>query len=153
MFKKISLIFVLAILLSSFFVKPVEAKAIPVRVPADAEWVDSGIDVAVGETLTLKAKGKAITGPLSEYPGAISGPGGQVTICGIGDGFVEGETCVLEGVPFGALIGKIGEFGAAFLIGDVSSFTAVSTSRLYLAINDFTGTYFDNQAGFTVIFK
>ena len=152
MFKKISLIFVLVLLLSSFFVKPVEARAIPVRVPADVEWVDSGIDVAVGETYALKAKGQAITGPLSEYPNAKSGPGGQETLCGIEGGYVEGETCVLYGEPFGALIGKIGG-GGVFLIGDASSFTAGATGRLFLAVNDFKGTYYDNQAGFTVIFK
>jgi len=100
MFRKISSILVLVLVLSGFFVKPVEARVIPVRVPASAEWVDSGIDVVAGES--LKAKGKAITGPLSEYPGAISGPGGQMTICY--DDTIDDVDyyCVLEGVPFGA---------------------------------------------------
>jgi hypothetical protein len=152
MFKKISLIFVLALLLSSFFVKPVEAKAIPVRVPADVEWVDTGIDVDDGETLNLKAKGMAITGPLNIYPDAISGPGGQVTICPD----VENPTnlvCAMEGKPFGALIGKIGEDGSSFYIGDALSIEAGESGRLYLAVNDYYDTYDDNQAGFTVIFK
>ena len=148
MFKKISLIFVLVLLLSSFFVKPVEARAIPVRVPADLEWVDTGIDVVAGDS--LKAKGRAITGPLSEYPGAISGPGGQITICY--DDTIDDVDyyCVLEGVPFGALIGKL-DGGDPFLIG--SDFVFTSGGLLSLAVNDFTGTYYDNQAGFTVIFK
>ena len=153
MFKKISLIFVLALLLSSFFVKPVEARAIPVRVPADVEWVDSGIDVSAEEIFTIKAKGKAITGPLNEYPGAISGPEGQETICY--NGLIDGVyyECVLEEVPFGALIGRIGEYGSPFEIGDDTCFTADISDRLYLAVNDFVGTYGDNLAGFTVIFK
>jgi len=152
MFSKNFPILVLVLLLGGFFVKPVEARVIPVRVPASAEWVDSGIDVVDGEIYTFKAKGMAITGPLNEYPGAISGPEGQVTLCGIDGGYVPGQTCVLYGEPFGALIGKIGG-GGAFLIGDASSFTAGATGRLFLAVNDFEGTYFDNLAGFTVIFK
>jgi hypothetical protein len=151
MFKKISLFFVLALLMSSFFVKPVEARAFPVRVPANVEWIDTGIDVVAVETFSFKAKGQAITGPLNEYPDAKSGPGGQVTTCY--DGAVPGEICVLDGVPFGALIGKIGVGGVPFLIGDSVDFTAGATGRLYLAVNDFSGTYDDNQAGFTVIFK
>jgi len=150
MFKKIFVIFVLAFLVSGFFVKPAEARAIPVRVPADVEWVDTGIDVEADKTYTLQAKGQAITGPLDEYPDAKSGPGGQVTTCV--DGAVPGGICVLAGVPFGALIGKIGGCGA-FLIGDASSFTASATGRLFLAVNDFIGTYGDNLAGLTVIFK
>ncbi len=148
MFKKISLIFVLALLLSSFFVKPVEAKAIPVRVPADVEWVDTGIYVVAGDT--LKAKGKAITGHLSEWPGAISGPGGQGTNCYDKTIDYVDYYCVLEGVPFGALIGKL-DGGDPFLIG--TDFVFASGGLLSLAVNDFTGTYYDNQAGFTVIFK
>jgi len=93
MIKKLSLIFVVAFLMSGFFVKPVEARAIPIRVPANVEWVDTGIDVVDGETYILKAKGQAITGPLSEYPDAKSGPEGQETICGIDGGAVPSETC------------------------------------------------------------
>ena len=148
MFRKISSILVLVLVLSGFFVKPVEARAIPLRVPADVEWVDTGIDVVAGNS--LKAKGKAITGPLSEYPGAISGPGGQITICYDDTIDFVDYYCVLEGVPFGALIGKL-DGGDPFLIG--SDFVFASGGLLSLAVNDFTGTYDDNQAGFTVIFK
>ena len=153
MFKKISLIFVLALLMSGISVKPVKARAILVRVPANVEWVDSGIDVEAGETYSFKTKGKAITGPLNVFPDAKSGPGGQATLCGVDGGAVPGQTCVLFGAPFGALIGKIGIGGPPFLIGGASSFVFGSSGRLYLAVNDFTGTYFDNHAGFTVIFK
>ena len=152
MFKKISLIFVLSLLMSVVFSKSVEARAIPVRVPANVEWVDSGIDVEAGETLTFKTKGKAITGPLNVFPDAKSGPGGQATLCGVDGGAVPGQTCVLFGAPFGALIVKI-DGGCPSLIGGASSFVFGSSGRLYLAVNDFTGTYFDNHAGFTVIFK
>jgi hypothetical protein len=151
MFKKISLIFVLALLLSSFFVNLVEARSIPVRVPADAYWVDTGIDVEYEEIYTMKANGMAITGRPYEYPGSISGPGGQEYICSNENG--EGYTCVLDGAPFGALIGKIGDEGSSFYIGDATFFEAEFSGRLYLAVNDYYDTYDDNQAGFTVIFK
>lgn len=149
--------FVFAVLSALFIVcliaVPVYAKAIPLRVPANVEWVNTEIDAVAGDTYNIKTHGKAITGPLNEYPGAISGPEGQITLCGIDGGYVEGETCVLYGEPFGALIGRIGEFGEPFLIGDAESFEALGDGDLYLAVNDFTGTYDDNLAGFTVIFK
>ncbi len=103
-----------------------------------------------GDVLSLRAHGMAITGPLSEYPDAISGAGGQITTCN--DGALPGMVCALDGAAFGALIGKMNG-GAAFLIGDSSSFVAGASGRLYLAVNDFLGTYDDNLGGFTVLFE
>jgi hypothetical protein len=151
MVKKSLIGLIAALMFVSVVVNPAYARNLVVRVPAAAEWVDSGIDIAIGETVFLKAKGMAITGPLKDYPLARSGAAGQVTTCV--DDAVPGGVCVLSGVPFGALVGKIGVGGSPFLIGDAASFVSVSSGRLYLVVNDFIGEYADNQAGFTVIFK
>lgn len=151
MVKKSLIGLIAAFMFVSFVVNPVYARNLAVRVPAAVEWVDSGIDVVLGETVVLMARGIAITGPLNEFPDARSGPAGQVTTCF--DDAVPGEVCVLSGVPFGALIGKVGMGGGPFLIGSSASFNAGSSGRLYLAVNDFTGEYADNQAGFVVIFR
>jgi hypothetical protein len=128
---------------------PAHAMSIVVSVPASIEWVDSGIDVSIGDLINLETHGLAITGPLDEYPEAKSFSEGQITTCV--DGAVPGMVCVLNGAPFGALIGKIGS--DVFLIGSAGSFTASSIGRLYLTVNDFSGTYSDNLGRFTVVFK
>ena len=148
MFKKFLFAVVTALVMLSFAAFPVYARTIVARVSAVVEWVDSGIDVSVGETVSLVANGKAITGPLNLYPGSKSGPEGQLAnpVC---MDTVE-YTCALEGAPFGALIGKVGS--TVFLIGSAGSFAAPEDGRLYLAVNDFVGEYADNAAGFTVRF-
>jgi hypothetical protein len=149
MFRKIVFAMLSSLLVLGLAAFPVFASTTVVRVAADAAWVDSGIDVVLGETVSLTAKGFAITGPLDEYPEAKSGAGGQVTTCV--DGALPGMVCMLDGVPFGALIGMVG--GNVFLIGDSTSFVAGASGRLYLAVNDFVGTYADNAGGFTVLFS
>jgi hypothetical protein len=153
MFRKIFFAVISSLVVLSLSAFPVYASTTVVKVSAGVEMVDSGIEVVSGETITLSTKGMAITGPLNLYPGAKSKAGGQVTICGVGPGYVEGEVCALFNAPFGALIGKIGAGGSWFLIGDSGSFITPSSGRLYLAVNDFIGTYGDNLGGFTVLFK
>jgi hypothetical protein len=149
MIKKIMIAAFIAVLILGLATAPAHAISTVVRVPASIEWVDSGIDVEVGDIFNLKTHGLAITGPLNEYPDAKSFSEGQITTCV--DGAVPGMTCVLNGAPFGALIGKIGS--DVFLIGSAESIAASSSGRLFLAVNDFSGTYGDNLGGFTVVFK
>lgn len=131
----------------------VQAKTIPIRVWADVEWNDSGISVVAGETLHIKANGMAITGPLNEYPEAKSGPAGQTWNQNCDLYHTPPMTCNLFDAPYGALVGKVGESGESFFIGDASSFVVPDTGILFLAVNDNTGTHFDNHAGFTVLIK
>jgi hypothetical protein len=153
MFRKIFFAVISSLVVLSLSAFPVYARTNVVRVMAGVEGVDSGVVVTAGETVSLSVKGMAITGPLSVYPGAKSGAGGQETRCGIGAGYVDGEVCAVYSAPFGALIGKIGAGGSWFLIGDSGSFVAGSSGTLYLAVNDFVGEYGDNLGGFTVLFK
>lgn len=129
----------------------VQAKTTPVRVPADSDWVNTGIMVYADQEITLKVNGQAITGPLNEYPDAISGPEGQPYLCS-DLGYPE-YACALDGAPYGALIGRIGLDGEPFYIGDASSITPAADGMLYLIVNDNTMLYYDNNSGFTVVFK
>lgn len=128
-----------------------EAAPSPIRVEADLEWVDTGISLETGQTVYLNTHSVAITGPLAEYPDALSGPGGQVWNLGCGQYPEAPPPCALDDAPYGALVGRIGPSGAPFLIGDASSFTSTAAGDLYLAVNDNLGAYADNLAGFTVL--
>jgi hypothetical protein len=129
----------------------VQANTTPVRVPADSEWVDTGIMVYAGQEVKIKVNGQAITGPLNEYPDAKSGPEGQSYLCS--DLGYPAYACALEGGPYGALIGRIGADGEPFYIGDASSIIPSADGVLYLIVNDNTMLYDDNNSGFTVLFK
>lgn len=130
---------------------PVSAATEPVRVPADVEWVSIGIFVEEGQTINLVTRGRAITAPLNIFPGAISGPEGQVGGLGCGQYAGAPPPCALDDAPYGALIGRVGPVGEPFLIGGASSFIAPATGHLYLVVNDNLGTYSDNRSGFTVL--
>ena len=123
----------------------------PVRVPADAGWVETGIEVVGGEEVYLKTLGVAITGPLQWYPGAISGPDGQEWNLGCGQYPGAPEDCAMDDAFYGALVGKVGS-GDPFVVGGALSFTPPDTGMLYLAVNDNLIYYEDNMAGFTVLF-
>src|SRR5512134_1709116 len=75
---------------------PVYAATTPVRVPADVEWVSTGIFVEEGQTISLVTRGKAITGPINIYPGARSGPGGQTWNLGCGQYEGAPPPCALD---------------------------------------------------------
>jgi hypothetical protein len=124
-----------------------------VRVRANVEWVRTGIFVKEGQTIRLVTRGKAVTGPLNIYPGAISGPEGQLDALGCGQYEEAPPPCALDGAPYGALIGRVGPFGEPFLIGGASSFIAPATGKLYLVVNDNLGTYSDNRRGYTVLIR
>ena len=121
----------------------------PFRLPADTEWIDSGFDVVAGQSVTITARGQALTGPLKDYPDARSGPDGQITDCSL---IVPGHDCAMDGGPYGALVGKIGVSGTPFLIGSSYTFTPSASGDLYLAVNDNLFDYSDNHGNFIVFF-
>jgi hypothetical protein len=130
----------------------VQAATSPVRVPADAEWVNSGILVEADQTIYLETQGVAITAPLRSYRGAISGPDGQWWNEDCGDYVGAPPPCAMDYAPYGALVGRVDPDGSPFLIGGESSFTPPASGTLYLAVNDNENYYMDNLAGFTVLF-
>jgi hypothetical protein len=156
MWKRIRWITLMVILVVAFTFaggyQPAQARVtFPLQIPADVEWVSTGIyiDVANLSQLNIHTTGLATTGPIKFYRGSKSGPEGQPFICE--DDADNGYFCALSGQPFGMLIGKMGATGGPFPIGDADSFTIPISGYLYLAVNDYLGTYFDNNGGFTVL--
>ena len=120
----------------------------PVRVSASAGWVSTGVTVQDGDTLTLRANGRAATARPPEFTASRSGPEGQPWICegAIGDC----GACALDGVPYGALIGRIGAEGTPFLVGAGGTWTAEGEGELFLAINDNELCIDENTGGYLV---
>lgn len=125
----------------------------PVRVPAGAAWVNTGVLVERGQAVHLVALGVAITAPLAWFPGARSGPDGQTWNLGCGEYEGAPPPCALDGAAYGALVGRVGASGNPFLIGGASSFIPPASGDLYLIVNDNLESYWDNLAGFTVLFR
>ncbi len=151
--KVLSLIIVMALLLIS--ASPVSAapkKMKPVRIKANAGWVETKIWVDAGQKLTIRATGRAITGRLKDYPRAKSGPEGQTWNLDCGMYPEAPPPCALNYAPYGALVGKIGS-GVPFVIGTSEVIIASSSGYLWLAVNDNLLFYKDNKGGFAVRFK
>jgi hypothetical protein len=113
-----------------------------VAVAADAGWVDTGIDVALGETLVLRASGEIDL--QKGNPEAVCGPEGLdlVTV-----------DQPIPDVNLGALVGKFAQLVAShtdegsgqeikdeifvlFLVGEERVVEAPFKGRLYLGINE-----------------
>jgi len=114
----------------------------PVRttvIPANAGWVNTGIGVESGKLLGFEASGLVNTAGGSPN----TGPNGFApAIC-------DKPNCAGRGEPYGSLLGRIGD-GNPFRVGETSEFTARSSGKLYLAVNDNDIYYSDNKGNFTV---
>jgi len=136
--------------------QPAQARATyPIQVPAETEWVSTGIWVFssdFGIEIGIHTTGMVATAPISGYgSGAKSGPAGQETICTDAPGGEPEYICALDGYPFGMLVGRIGN--TVFPIGDDSTITLLDSGWLYLAVNDYLGTYWDNNGEFNVLIQ
>ena len=134
--------------LLAFTFTPAVAKTIKntVKVPATTPWFNTRLQVTAGQVITIQASGKAST--LKTSKTSQSGPGGQKFIC---PAYPDGPPpCALNNAKYGALVGKIGN-NAAFLIGKKLTFTARSSGRLYLSVNDNLRWYADNSGGYKVV--
>lgn len=94
-----------------------------VTVDSTEGWVDTGLDVRVGDTIAIQASG---TVSLSSNTSDTAGPGGAAR---------RAQGAPLPTQPAGALIGRIDE-SAPMLVGDRPTITANSSGRLYLGVND-----------------
>ena len=111
------------------------AGAPSITVPANQQWVDTGIVVARGERVQFNGSGDIMVadGASSGVGGSPINPGGRLPVAGAG---------------VGALIARVGN-GAPFLIG--SNSTAIpmpANGRLMLGVND--DHHADNSGNFTV---
>lgn len=115
---------------------------VPVNITSSA-GSDTGADIQVGDQVTIVNSGLAGIGDTNTWP-PQNGSGHNNA----------GDTCypgmwLGQCLPGGALLGRIGN-GAWFLVGHQTTFTASTSGRLYLAINDLVwgggnGAFADNQ--------
>src|SRR5512147_2628449 len=97
----VSVLFIAALFMptSVAFATPLQ-NADHFRLPADAEWADSGFFVEAGQQLTITAYGQAVTARINIFgAGSVSGPDGQVAIC---PNFDDPPPCAMENTPYGA---------------------------------------------------
>ena len=126
-----------------------------IAVPANAGWVDTGIDVGLGEAFYFKASGEISL--QKRNPSANCGPAGLDLMT------------VQQPIPnqnLGALIGKVAqlisvrrdedtgeevrdEVAEYFFIGAENGWVAPLKGRLYLGVNE--DLYKDNDGEFTVL--
>jgi len=121
--------------------RPADAPSV-IRVPGEAGWIDSGIDVRASEPLTAAADGVVVVGQLKEW-----GLGGSRAVAVEPEGtfFFPDEAAEMRfplpaaamgPAPCFCLIGRIGD-GPPFYIGRKKSWLAEQSGRLMLAVNDF----------------
>ncbi len=96
-----------------------------VVVPATERWVDTGIFVQRGNTVTLDSTGRVV---LSTDPSDTASPQGS-------DKGRKANDAPLRDQPAGGLIGRIGESEPIY-IGNSRSIQAPASGRLYLSVND-----------------
>jgi hypothetical protein len=109
-----------------------------VIVPANQQWVSSGLTVRRGETLTFRSTGEI---RLSADPNDVAGVAGALS---------QRKAAASPAPEFfaGALIGRIGN-GAPFAIGNQTSIAMPATGVLWLGIND--DVVADNAGQFNVV--
>lgn len=111
------------------------------RVAATADnWLNSGVEVAAGREYQLTAKGKWTTYPTCAYTGP-DGIGLYNLLCFKTPLY----PMVVDGYSHTTLIGKIGEDGTPFAIGESLVLKAPQAGVLYLRINDTLGATGDND--------
>lgn len=106
-------------------------------VPANQQWIATGLNVRRGDSLTITATG---TVQLSGDPNDTATPTGSTK-------GRYAQNAPLPAVLAGGLIGKIGN-GKPFGIGSNATFTAPNTGQLFLGVND--DGMGDNQGAYQV---
>ena len=114
-------------------------QVIVIIVPADAGWVNTGIDVTTSQNITIST-----TGDVNTWNGAdisnSDADGQPPYIC-------ERTDCAMIDMNFGTLVGRIDD-REAFRVGTSFLLVPAFDGRLYLAVNDWE--YFDNLREFEV---
>ena len=109
-------------------------------------WTPSGVTLRRGGRLTLTAEGRwSVSGALAATVAS--------NIAFVGPDGIAGRTsprALLASANIGALIGKIGENGAPFLVGSKYDGAIAADGPLLLAINDDAGAFADNQGRLAV---
>ena len=118
---------------------PCPTEAITLAVPANAMWIDTGVDLADGQEVGTRANGFWRASPAQP----LFGPMGLPQPCD-----PQSAGCPIH-ANHGALIAKVGA-GPAFVVGEAFAFFAPSAGRLFLMINDDVNALNDNSGSVTV---
>jgi predicted nucleic acid-binding protein len=102
-----------------------------IAVAADRGWTDTGINVRVGQQLTINADGRIRLSRDSQN---------FVTAAGASDRVAN---ATLPNAPLGGMVARFGDSEPVF-IGQSRTFRATQGGRLYLGVND---SYFDDNTG------
>ena len=110
------------------------------EVPANQEWMDTGVDLEEGDVIRILAEGT-----INYTTSKTCGPGG-----GERDWADLIRKLPVNDQGRGALIGKMGTGGAvlAFFVGERADFTVERKGRLFLGIND--DDYKNNSGSFKI---
>jgi hypothetical protein len=104
---------------------------------ANKNWVDTGINVKIGQEILFQA-----TGSINIDPETVVYQTGELYLNW-------NKKKPLPNQPTGAIIGKIGNKGTNFYIGDDKAPSQIGTEgRLFIGINDYN--FNDNSGKFTV---
>lgn len=111
-----------------------------ISVAANSGWIDSGIDLADGEPITISARGRIVVRQLDrwgqKFEASVSPEGTFLVHDGIQDQNFPMPSGSHGPAPCFCLIGRIGE-GKPFFVGKGRSWTASANGRLQFAVNDF----------------
>ena len=94
------------------------------RIFAYRDWQSVGVQVQAGDVLQIRAKGDWMY-----TPGEYHGPEGHAR-------YSAPSFYPLPNVPGGALIGRVGERGKPFYVGQRTTWVAEQAGLLYLRIDD-----------------
>jgi hypothetical protein len=121
---------------------PVESPVVSTSavLAANAPWAPAGVEVRAGDQLQISADGRWAAINPRQFAANVSpsvGPDGYAQTAGT-------KGLLLESANRGALVGRIGENGAPFLIGASFQGVANADGALFVAMNEFPGQFEDN---------
>jgi PA-IL-like protein len=111
-----------------------------IAVPANADWVDTGIDVRAGDMLSFSGSGQIHFG---------TGAGQTASVDGNPD--LKRNTYPVPAMSVGGLIGKVGNSQAFPIGGNTNAIRMPANGRLFLSVND--DQRGDNSGAFTVVIR
>ena len=110
-----------------------------IYVPASACWMNSKINVRMGQRVIITASG--IVNTFGGRDGSNNEPDGQKGVCGA-------IQCPLQGTGYGALIGRV-EDEKPFYVGTNLEFVPINAGQLYFTVNDWECD--DNSGTFKIL--
>jgi len=116
-----------------------------VEVPGNQQrGVDTGIDLRVGDQVTISASGNVTAG---RRAGVVSPEGGRQGAAGVFGASTYPVPTVGVGAWIGYILSSNGQAAQPFFVGSQLTFTAASDGRLYLMVND--DNFADNSGSFS----